>query len=148
MKQSLARKDAQSGFTLLEVIIAMIVASILGAILLEFMGHTVQKSYEPIAMARENMELNEIVEKMNADYKKRLLLSPDPLVGFKTDVETGNTTSPLPYYGDYSVTTSWIAFDGAGQEIADTNPIDPFHQRILKVTVVRGQHEVTTLYTR
>ncbi len=148
MKRSSPAIYAPSGFTLLEVIIAMIVAAILGAILLEFMGHTVQKSYEPMQMARENMELNEIVEKMNADYKKRLLLSPDPLVGFKSDVETGNTTSPLPYYGDYSVTTAWIAFDGAGQEIADTNPLDPFYHRTLKVTVVRGQHEITTLYTR
>ena len=148
MNRLLSISDSKSGFTLLEVIIAMIVASILGAILLEFMGHTVQKSYEPIEMARENMELNEIVEKMNADYKKRLLLSPEPLSGFKNDVETGNTVSPLPYYGDYSVTTAWIGFDGAGQEIPDTNPMDPFHQRILKVTVVRGQHEITTLYTR
>ena len=148
MSQLQFRLRSQSGFTLLEVIIAMIVAAILGAILLEFMGHTVQKSYEPIKMARENMELNEIVEKMNADYKKRLLLSPDPLLGFKNDVETGNTASPPPYYGDYSVSTAWIAFDGAGQEIPDTNPLDPFHQRILKVTVVRGQHEITTLYTK
>jgi len=148
MKRLLSKIGTKNGFTLLEVIIAMIVAAILGAILLEFMGHMVQKSYQPVAMARENMALNEIVEKMNADYKKRLFLSPYPLVGFKSDVEAGNTALPLPYYGDYSVTTSWIAFDGTGQEIADTNPTDPFHQRILKVTVVKGQHEITTLYTR
>ena len=148
MKKPFFAKSNQWGFTLIEVVITLIVASILGAILLEFMGHTVQKSYLPLEMARENMELNEIVEKMNADYKKRLLLSPDPLVEFKNDVETGNTTTPLPYYGDYSVTTSWIAFDGVGQEIPDTNPLDPFHLRLLKVTVVKGQHEITTLYTR
>ena len=148
MKRLFSNTCRPSGFTLLEVIVAMIVAAILGSILLEFMGHTVQQSYEPIENARENMELNEIVEKMNADYKKRLLLSPDPLVGFKSDVETGNTASPPPYYGDYTVTTSWIAFDGTGQEIADTKPMDPLHHRNLKVTVVRGQHEITTLYTR
>ena len=50
MKQLLSKTGTEKGFTLLEVIIAMIVAAILGAILLEFMGHTVQKD-EPIQMA-------------------------------------------------------------------------------------------------
>ena len=92
MKPAGILKGKSSGFTLLEVIIALIVGSILGAILLEFLGQTVYKSFEPIKMAQGNMELTAIVEKMHADYKKRLLLSDDPLVDFKEDIEnnTGN----------------------------------------------------------
>ena len=136
-------KDKASGFTLLEVIIALIVGSILGAILLEFLGQTVHKSFEPIKMAQGSMELTTIVEKMTADYKKRLLLSDNPLVDFKDDIEnnTGN-------YGDYTWSTSWITFDGSGNEAQDNDPLSPFYHRVLKVTVVRGQHEITTLYTR
>ena len=141
-------KSKSSGFTLLEVIIALIVGSILGAILLEFLGQTVHKSFEPIKMAQGSMELTAIIEKMNADYKKRLLLSANPLNDFKNDVETGSTTSPLPYYGDYTWSTSWITFDGSGNESQDVDPLNPFYHRVLKVTVVRGQHEITTLYTR
>jgi len=136
-------KGKPGGFTLLEVIIALIVGSILGAILLEFLGQTVYKSFEPIKMAQGNMELTAIVEKMHADYKKRLLLSNDPLVDLKDDIEnnTGN-------YGDYTWSTSWVTFDGSGNEAQDNDPLSPFYHRVLKVTVVRGQHEITTLYTR
>ena len=114
-------KSKSSGFTLLEVIIALIVGSILGAILLEFLGQTVHKSFEPIKMAQGSMELTAIVEKMTADYKKRLLLSENPLVDFKSDIEnnTGN-------YGDYTWSTSWITFDGNGNETQDNDPLSPF----------------------
>jgi len=125
------------------VIVALIVGSILGAILLEFLGQTVHKSFVPIKMAQESMQLTAIVEKMTADYKKRLLLSNDPLVDFKDDIEnnTGN-------YGDYTWSTSWVTFDGSGNEAPDNDPLSPFYHRVLKVTVVRGQHEITTLFTR
>jgi prepilin-type N-terminal cleavage/methylation domain-containing protein len=136
-------KGQPGGFTLLEVIIALIVGSILGAILLEFLGQTVHKSFEPVKMAQGSMELTAIVEKMTADYKKQIALSNNPLVDFKSDIEnnTGN-------YGDYSWSTSWITFDGSGNEVQDNDPLSPFYHRVLKVTVVRGQHEITTLYTR
>jgi prepilin-type N-terminal cleavage/methylation domain-containing protein len=136
-------KGKSSGFTLLEVIVALIVGSILGAILLEFLGQTVHKSFVPIKMAQESMQLTAIVEKMTADYKKRLLLSNDPLVDLKDDIEnnTGN-------YGDYTWSTSWVSFDGSGNEAQDNDPLSPFYHRVLKVTVVRGQHEITTLFTR
>jgi len=136
-------KSKSSGFTLLEVIIALIVGSILGAILLEFLGQTVHKSFVPIKMAQESMQLTAIVEKMTADYKKQLAQSENPLVDFKSDIEnnTGN-------YGDYTWSTSWITFDGSGNEAQDNDPLSSFYHRVLKVTVVRGQHEITTLYTR
>ena len=143
MKPAGILKGKSSGFTLLEVIVALIVGSILGAVLLEFLGQTVHKSFVPIKMAQESMQLTAIVEKMTADYKKRLLLSDYPLVDFKDDIEnnTGN-------YGDYTWSTSWIAFDGSGNEAQDNDPLSPLYHRVLKVTIVRGQHEITTLYTR
>jgi len=138
--KSLAR---QSGFTLLEVIVTLIVASILSVIFLEFMGTTVQKSYEPINMTQSSLDVNEIIEKMNADYRKHLLLSPDPLAAFKTDVENGNTASPLPYYGDYNVQTTWIKFSG-GSEVVDASG----ENRMLKVKITFGDRSVTALFTK
>ena len=145
-------KSKSSGFTLLEVIIALIVGSILGAILLEFLGQTVHKSFEPIKMAQGSMELTAIVEKMNTDYKKQMLLSlrspilvSDPLNDFKDAIEN-NTRK----YGDYTVSATWIEFNPSGEpnqfvETADNNPLN---HKILKVTVVHGQQEITTLFTR
>jgi len=138
--KSLARHN---GFTLLEVIVTLIVASILGVIFLEFMGTTVQKSYEPINMTRGSLDVSEIIEKMNADYRKHLLLSTDPLAAFKADVENGNTPSPPPYYGDYSVQTTWIKFS-AGTEVVDASG----ENRMLKVKVTFGNRSVTALFTK
>ena len=143
MKSKCKSFTGQSGFTLLEVIVTLIVASILGAIFLEFMGTTVLKSYEPINMTQSSLDVNEIIERMNADYRKHLLLSSDPLAAFKTDVENGNTPSPLPYYGDYSVQTSWIQFSG-GTEQADISG----QNRVLKVKVTAGNRSVTALFTK
>ena len=143
MKPGLKSKRLQAGFTLLEIVVTLIVASILGVILLEFMGTTVQKSYVPIQMTQNNMNVNQIMERMNADYKKRLLQSADPLVDFLADVENGNDDSSLPYYGDYSVETSWILFDSNGNQINSAAD-----QRILRVKVSHNNRSVTSLFTK
>ena len=145
MKTAVPLAGNKAGFTLLEVIVTLIVASILGAILMEFMGTNVQKSYEPVYMAQNSMGVNQIIEKMNADYKRQLLLSPTPLQDFRTDVINGNNIASNPYFGDYSVATAWIRFNPTTYlEEPDPSP-DP---RVLKVTVTHQNRAVTALFTK
>ena len=145
MKNAFIPVGRKAGFTLLEVLVTLIVASILGAILMEFMGVNVQKSYEPVYMAQNSLGVNEIIEKMNSDYKRRLLLSPTPLQDFRTDVINGNISTNDPYFGDYSVTTDWIRFNTTtGIEEPDPSP-DP---RVLKVVVTHNNRAVTALFTK
>lgn len=139
-----------NGFTLLEVIISLIVASILGAILLEFMGQTVHKSFVPVKMAQNSMELTGVVECLTANYRKQMLASlsasasaNDPLDQFKTAVENNSYEC-----GDYTATTSWIIFTSSGEANVLAEAADNSGDRVLKVTIVRGQHEVTALYTQ
>ena len=68
-----SKESKQQGFTLLEVLVTMVVASILGVILFQFMCTGMRRSFEPIRMAQNGFELNQIMEKMNADYKNQLL---------------------------------------------------------------------------
>jgi prepilin-type N-terminal cleavage/methylation domain-containing protein len=139
-----AALNTEHGFTLLEVIITFIVASILGAILLQVMGTSVQKSFEPVHMVQDGLSVNEILEKMNAQYRKRLLTSTvNPLADFKNDVEGGNVTSNDPYFGDYTYQTQYITFS-SGSEIADVSP----NPRILKVTITHGGQRLSALFTR
>ena len=145
MKTGFESKKIQAGFTLLEVVITLIFASILGVILLEFMGTTVQESYKPIYMAQDSMDVNQIMEKMNATYKERLLLSEDPLSVFRADVEGGNDISNQPYYyGDYTVQADWIRFDSNGDQVPDVSG----DNRILKVKVTRNNRSVTSLFVK
>jgi prepilin-type N-terminal cleavage/methylation domain-containing protein len=132
------------GFTLLEVIVTFIVASILGAIFLQVMGTSMKQSYEPVYMVQDGFSVNEIIEKMNAQYRKRLLTSTtNPLADFKADVEGGNNIVNDPYFGDYTPQTQYITFSG-GNEIADGSPTP----RILKVTITHGGQRVTAIFTR
>jgi prepilin-type N-terminal cleavage/methylation domain-containing protein len=145
MKTAVLPHNNHAGFTILEVVVTLIVASILGGILMEFMGHNVQKSYEPVYMAQNSLAVNEIVEKMNSDYKRQLLVSPTPLQDFRTDVINGNISTNDPYFGDYSVTTDWIRFNAStGIEEADPSP-DP---KVLKITVTHSNRVVTALFTK
>ena len=145
MKRFAAIVGGNKGFTILEVVVTLIVASILGGILVEFMGANVQKSYEPVFMAQNSLGINEIIEKMNSDYKRQLLLSPTPLQDFRNNVINGNVISNDPYFGDYSVATSWIRFNATTYvEEPDPSP-DP---RLLKVTVTHKNRVVTALFSK
>ena len=136
-------QKSQSGFTILEIVITLIVASILGAIFLEFMGTSVQKSYVPVQNARKTLEINEILELMNADYRKLIRESSTPLEEFRTKVES------LAYAGgDYTFETTYVAFndviDSSTVQDADENA----EQRVLKVKITHGGRSITTLFTR
>ena len=142
-KPSLFTKN--QGFTLLEVVITLIVGSILGAILVQFMGTSMKNSFEPVIMVQSGTGVHEIMERMNADYKMRLLTSPvDPLNDFRTDVLNGNLVTSDPHFGEYAITTiGYIVFDGSNAEIPDSVAL-----RVLKVTITHGGQSLTALFTR
>jgi prepilin-type N-terminal cleavage/methylation domain-containing protein len=108
----------KQGFTLLEVIITFIVAAILGTIFLQVMGTSMQQSYQPVSMVQDGFSVNEIMEKMNAHYRK-------------------------PYFGDYTDQTQYIKFIG-GNEVADASA-DP---RILKITITHGGQRLSAIFTK
>jgi prepilin-type N-terminal cleavage/methylation domain-containing protein len=134
----------KQGFTLLEVIITFIVAAILGTIFLQVMGTSMQQSYQPVSMVQDGFSVNEIMEKMNAYYRNRLLTSTsNPLADFKSDVENGNVIANTPYFGDYTYQTQYIKFSG-GNEVADASA-DP---RILKITITHGGQRLSAIFTK
>ena len=134
----------KQGFTLLELIITFIVAAILGTIFLQVMGTSMQQSYQPVSMVQDGFAVNEILEKMNAHYRYRLLTSiSNPLADFKSDVENGNVTANTPYFGDYTPQTQYIKFSG-GNEVADLSA-DP---RVLKITITHGGQRLSAIFTK
>jgi prepilin-type N-terminal cleavage/methylation domain-containing protein len=133
------------GFTLLEVVITLIVGSILGAILVQFMGTSMKNSFEPVIMVQNSNGVHEIMEKLNSVYKMRLMTSTlDPLFDFKGDVETGMNPPLAPVIGNYSVVTKYIWFNGGGEDPT----VDPATvKRVLKVTITHGGQSLTALFT-
>lgn len=61
------------GFTLLEVIVTIVVAAVLGSMLIAVMGTAVTKSAEPIVQAVDMASAESTLEKISADYAKYLM---------------------------------------------------------------------------
>ncbi|HBO83883.1 MAG: hypothetical protein A2073_04620 [Deltaproteobacteria bacterium GWC2_42_11] len=131
----------QKGFTLLEVIIAIIVASVLGVMFISFMGTSFTESVRPVIRVQDAYTINQVMENMTADYKKTMTSTtdPTPLTTFKTKVDNGNNSDNVPYYGTYAVLyNNYIAL---GDITAES-------QMILKVTISQGDQKLTALFTR
>lgn len=133
----------QKGFTLIEVVVTLVVAAILGTILVQFMGTSLTRSAEPIVMVQEGFSLSEVMEKMTAHYKYLLATDSNPLTNFKNDIENGNVAENSPYFGDYSIQTAYITFSG-GNEAPDTSG----DNTILKVLIDRGDQSLAALFTK
>ncbi|MFC1515995.1 Tfp pilus assembly protein FimT/FimU [Thermodesulfobacteriota bacterium] len=133
------------GFTLLEIIMTLVVAVILGTILVQYMSTSLTRSTEPITQVRQAYALNQIVEFMTADYENLLETESDPLGMLKTRIEEGNNSEKSPYYGVYSETTTYIKFPGTGGlETADATG----DNNVLKAVITSNNQSVTVLFTK
>jgi prepilin-type N-terminal cleavage/methylation domain-containing protein len=133
----------QNGFTLIEIIVTLVVAAILGAMVAQFVGRNLARSAEPIVMLQKGFTINQIMESMTADYRKLNAEDDTPLVTFKGYVEAGNVEGNTPYYGDYSWQTAYITFQ-SGAEVVDSSG----DNRVLRVTLTHGQQTLSALFTR
>jgi len=127
------------GFTLLEIIVTLTVASVLGTVIFLYMNTSLTRSTEPIARIQKTYSLNQIVEQITADYKKLLDTDSNPLATLQGRI-AGNT------YGQYTQQTAFITFSGpvSGLYSEITNSGD----RILKVAITLNNQTITVLFTK
>ena len=141
----------KKGFTLLEVIVTMIVAAILGTMLVTLMGNGVTDSVTPLLRVQNANTLGQVVENITADYAK--LNSDDvgnsttiALSTLHTNITNGNVSTSTPYYGPYTIVyLSYISFDGSGNQVLNGAPNS---YRVLKVSLRQGEQTITTLFTK
>ena len=128
----------RKGFTLIEIIVTIVLAAIMGTIFIQFMSKSLTKSAEPLMLVQEVYSLNQIIEEITADYKDLLKADSDTaLTTLKTYIENGN-------YGQYTQQTNFIAFDVSNNEIADTSG----NNRILKAVITLDNQSITALFTK
>jgi prepilin-type N-terminal cleavage/methylation domain-containing protein len=94
------------GFTLIEIIITILIAGILGVVFATYLGTSLTKSADPVNMARTEGAAEMVVEKIDSDYVRTINGA-----GFATALATLYATD----YGP-SVTKTYITFDASGQE--------------------------------
>jgi len=134
------------GFTLIEIIVSLIVASILGVMLISFMGSNVMQSANPVLLSQNGAYLNQIMENIGADYKSLMATSATPMTTFISNIGTEGTSQTR--YADvahpYTVVHNRRISFPAGSPVTE----QPDNSgKILKVTIQYRTLSVTALYT-
>jgi len=139
----------RNGFTLVELIVTIMVAAILGVMFVQIMGTSLTGSVKPLTRAQHMFGINGVMEKMTMDYKKLMAESSRPLATFKTHIDDGYKSAEdrcgdCSYFGPYTIAyNDYISFDTSGDETAGGS-------EILKVSVAdeNGEQRLTALFTK
>ena len=141
----------QKGFTLVEIIITIVVAAILGAMFLQVMETNLTGSVGPLIRVQDTFTLNEVMEKITADYKKLTIEDQTPLATLKSRIGNKDEEVTNGKYGSYTVKyNDYILFndddgDGIYDEVHDDGSGG---NKILKVAVSIGDERLTSLFTK
>ena len=144
MKKILKTLKAERGLTLLEIIVTLIIAALLGSMLIEYMGTSLTRSGESVVMVQKGFSLNSVMEKITADYEDDYKTGSYDFDTFKTNIENGNIDTNTPYYGDYTVVTEYIIFSGNNEAADDGSG----GYNILKVTITADNQSLTVLFRK
>jgi prepilin-type N-terminal cleavage/methylation domain-containing protein len=130
------------GFTLVEVIAAIVLAAIASALLIQFMGDNMGRSLAPLSRIDRSYLLTAVTENITAHYKSLLITDATPLATLDNDIRNGNVSTNTPYFGEYEDTTpQYIQFTN------ETEAACSVDCRILRVDLKQGEHRLTVLFT-
>jgi prepilin-type N-terminal cleavage/methylation domain-containing protein len=146
-------ENKQGGFTLIEIILTLVIAAVVGAGLVQYMGSAFVKSSIPIQRLRQAYELQQVMENITADYRENYTsnLSADAEEkGLSWAIGEGEQTKYAPVGGQYTVIHNvFIKFvDQGGDNYDETTPLeegDP--EDLLKVTIKNDSGILTTLFS-
>jgi prepilin-type N-terminal cleavage/methylation domain-containing protein len=146
----------QGGFTLLEIIVTIVIAAIMGVFFVQFVATNVIHSTDPVRQVQNLSGATHIMEYMTKDYKWLASTQSNFLATFKDYVAYGNGDSarypgkPIgyPYYGQYDIVyNDYIIFGGSPLKEQPVTPFNPDYTT-LKVSIRRGDQTVTALFTK
>lgn len=107
---------SSKGFTLVEIIVTLVAAGILGAIFIQFMGTALDASWNSVEIVRDESGGEGVMEEIIADYVREMNSDPNNAIG----TLVANNSNPIKKYGE-NVTMQYIVFDGAGNEVASAS---------------------------
>ncbi len=140
------------GFTLIEVVVTIIVSAILAVLLVQVMSGHISRSYWALEKIDDGLVLREVIEIINADYRRLLTEDPRPLVTLERAIQNGD------YWADSNATITVEENDclvldktptgGSGHGESGHKDCEHPVDRLLKVTLSYEDHSLTTLFSR
>ena len=122
------RQLDKQGFTLIEVIVGIILAALLGTMIVQYTGTNLQATVKSLVATKNNAEAIRVMEEITRDYRNWLENNPDEALSeFQTDIENNYT----------DIQAQMIA-------LRADDPADA----ILRVTVARGDRTLVSLFTK
>ena len=141
MKCTNSKNNAESGFTLIEVIATIIVMGILAAFFIHFMGTALNDSWRSVELVADEAKAEGLMEKIIADYVERINdNNPDAALAAIKSLESSYESDPE--YG-LPVTVEYIIFN-AGNEVV----VDPTTSNNLKIVIEAPSRNLTTILTK
>ena len=126
---------SRRGFTLVEIIVSITIAGIMGAMLIQFAGTAITLSANPVKIVRDEVTSQGIMEEIISQYVTEMNEAPaTALADLVTFIGVQSYSS--------EVTTKYITFTG-GMEQNSVNPTNT-----LKVLVQINNHEQTVIFAK
>jgi prepilin-type N-terminal cleavage/methylation domain-containing protein len=104
-------KIDSKGFTLVEIIVTIVAAGILGAIFVHLMGTALNASWNSVEIVRDESNGEGLMERIIADYVADINNDPDNALGNVVTNYNGQTIDGI------TITTQYIVFDAGGNEV-------------------------------
>lgn len=140
-----SNRENSKGFTLIETIIAIVAAAILGVMAFTYSQTSLTKSAQPLNQSQKAMELQRVMENIFADYN---LNYKADLVSLQTKI-ADPTSQQLPPagYGPFTlVDNKFVKLVGSNFVDVDANNDPPvIRDIILKVTIKNDLGETLTI---
>ena len=146
---------SQSGFTLIEVIVTIIVSAILAVLLIQVMqGHS-ERSWWSLVKIDEGLSLDQVIENISSDYRALLLSDPTPIATLQSRIQSGSAPggywSGLPVQIVENRCLADIHRDNdpsPGEDHSGGDACTAPNDRLLKVTLSYDDQSLTTLFAR
>jgi prepilin-type N-terminal cleavage/methylation domain-containing protein len=134
--------ESKTGFTLVEVIITLLVAVILGAIMMQYSGSALIQSSTPIKRLKINTALQAVADQIIGAFRQAAPSDSAAWSNLQSSIGAAGTDQNNAY-GEYRVLfNDFIQFDAAGNEIADVYGTAP--ENTLKVIIAGANDDPLT----
>jgi prepilin-type N-terminal cleavage/methylation domain-containing protein len=133
-----------NGFTLIELIVVIVIASIFATMMYQYVYTSSTKSPLPIFALDKSLKLHEIIENLTSDYSKNYT---SDLIALQTSIGKTEGSTQKNDYGNYKVIHNrFIKFVSNSEQKASSG--DAEYGELLKVTIesISSKERLTVLY--